>query len=177
MRKLNICIAGLGNVGSSLISTINNNSNYIKKKKSLEFIIKGVSAKNKNKKRIFDIDQYKWFENPLDLINVDNLDVIIELIGDERGISFELIKSALKKKINVITANKALLAKNGEELFEIAQQNNVFLLYEAAVAGGIPVIKTLKNTLIFNKIEKISGILNGTTNYILTKMFHENLNF
>lgn len=177
MKKLNICIAGLGNVGSHLISTINENYNFIKQKTSLSFEIKGISAKNQTKQRIFDISKYKWFEDPLDFTNIENLDVIIELIGDEKGISFDLVKSALEKKINVVTANKALLAKNGSELFKIAEKNNVRLLYEAAVAGGIPIIKILKNDIFLNKINKISGILNGTTNYILTQMYKDNLSF
>ena len=177
MDQINICIAGLGNVGSYLISTIVDNNSYVQSKASLSFNIIGVSAKNKLKKRICNIESYDWFDNPLDLINVKNTDVIIELIGEEKGISFELVKTALENKIHVVTANKALLAKNGLELFKIAEKNNVLLLYEAAVAGGIPIIKTLKNNIFLNKIKKISGILNGTTNYILTTMKEKNLSF
>jgi len=177
MNELNISIAGLGNVGSHLISTIIENKKFVKLKTDIEFNIIGISAKNKNKKRIFDINLFQWFENPLDLIKDNRCDILIELIGEENGVSYDLIKGALEKKIHVVTANKALLAKNGLELFKIAEKNNVLLLYEAAVAGGIPIIKILKNNIFLNKIKKISGILNGTTNYILTKMYEENLTF
>lgn len=177
MKNINICIAGLGNVGSHVINSIIENSQSIESKSSINFNILGISAKNKSKKRIFDLNLYQWFDNPLDFIKLKNCDVIIELIGDEGGLSLDLVKSALLNKINVITANKALLAKNGNELFDIAEENNVLLLYEAAVAGGIPIIKTLKNNIFLNKIKKISGILNGTTNYILTEMDKKKSNF
>jgi len=177
MKKLNICIAGLGNVGSNVVLTIQKNNLFIKTKSSLLINIVGISAKNKSKKRICDTDNYTWYDNPLDLLNIKNNNVLIELIGNEKGLSFNLIKKALEKKIHVVTANKALLAKNGNELFQIAEKNNVLLLFEAAVAGGIPIIKTLKNNIFLNKIIKISGILNGTTNYILSKMEDDNLNF
>ena len=177
MKSLNICIAGLGNVGSSVVSSIESNNSIYNSKASLNFNILGVSAKNISKKRDCNIDSLKWFDNPLDLLKINNCQVLIELIGDEKGISFDLVKNALEKKIHVVTANKALIAKNGFELFKIAENNNVLLLYEAAVAGGIPIIKVLKNNIFLNNIKKISGILNGTTNYILTTMENENLNF
>ena len=177
MRELNICIAGLGNVGSNLIATIIKNNDHINSKALTNFNIKGISAKNKLKKRIFDTNDYLWFDDPLDMVNVNNCDVIIELIGEEKGLSFELVKKALENKKHVVTANKALLAKNGMELFHIAEQNKVLLLFEAAVAGGIPIIKTIKNNIFLNNIKKVSGILNGTTNYILTNMFENNKNF
>ena len=177
MNKLNICIAGLGNVGSNVVSTITENHNLVNSKASLTLNIVGVSARNRLKKRICNISSYKWFDNPLDLLNIQDCNVLIELIGEEKGISFDLIKNALENKIHVVTANKALLAKNGLELFKIAEKNNVLLLYEAAVAGGIPIVKILKNNIFLNNIKKISGILNGTTNYILTTMVDENLNF
>ena len=177
MVELNLFIAGLGNVGSSLVSSLLVNKVFINSKSSINFNIVGISAKNKNKKRAFDISLFEWFDNPKDFIKIKNCDVLIELIGNEKGLSYELVKSALQNKINVVTANKALLANHGEELFEIAEKNNVLLLFEAAVAGGIPIIKTLKNNIFLNRIIKISGILNGTTNYILSKMQEENLDF
>ena len=177
MKELNICIAGLGNVGSSLISTIEESCNFIDIKTSIKINILGISAKSKNKKRSFNLSNYSWHDDPFDLLKTKDCNVFIELIGEEKGISFDLIKKALENRINVITANKALLAKNGLELFQIAEKNNVFLLFEAAVAGGIPIIKTIKNNIFLNKFKKISGILNGTTNYILTTMLNENLRF
>ena len=179
MKNINLCIAGLGNVGSALVNLIEKNTELVNFKADLNINILGLSAKNKNKKRIFDVSKYKWFQNPLDLLSVDGLapDILVELIGYEKDISYELVKSAIKNKINVVTGNKAMLAKYGQELFKIAEENKVLLLFEAAVAGGIPVIKTLKNIIFSNKIKKISGILNGTTNYILTTMELENKSF
>ena len=177
MNKLNICIAGLGNVGSSLIKSIENNSDLILNKTSIEIKIIAISAKSKNKKRNIDINNYQWFDNPLDMALLDECDVIVELIGQEKGISYDLIELALKNKKHVVTGNKALIANHGNELFELAEKNSLALNYEAAVAGGIPIINTIKNSISFNKINKISGILNGTTNYILTKMEEDNLSF
>ena len=177
MKNINICIAGLGTVGSNVILSLNENNDYINSKANLSFNILGVSAKNKSKKRICDIKNFTWCENPLDLLNIKDCNVLIELIGEEKGLSFDLVKQALEKKIHVVTANKALLAMNGSELFKIAEHNNVLLLYEAAVAGGIPIIKSIKNSIYLDKINKISGILNGTTNFILTEMEKFNLDF
>lgn len=177
MKNINICIAGLGTVGSNVILSLNENNDYIKSKANLSFNILGVSAKNKFKKRICDIKNFTWCENPLDLLNIKDCNILIELIGEEKGLSFDLVKQALEKKIHVVTANKALLAMNGSELFKIAEHNNVLLLYEAAVAGGIPIIKSIKNSIYLDKINKISGILNGTTNFILTEMEKFNLDF
>ena len=177
MKNINICIAGLGTVGSNVILSLNENNDYIISKANLSFNILGVSAKNKFKKRICDIKNFTWCENPLDLLNIKDCNILIELIGEEKGLSFDLVKQALEKKIHVVTANKALLAMNGSELFKIAEHNNVLLLYEAAVAGGIPIIKSIKNSIYLDKINKISGILNGTTNFILTEMEKFNLDF
>ena len=176
MKEIKICIAGLGNVGSSVVQSLINNKNFINLKSNFNIEIVGISAKNKNKNRIFDVSRYKWFDNPLDFLNTD-CDIVVELIGEEKGLSYDLVKNSLKNGKHVITANKAMLAKNGSELFKIADRNNVYLLYEAAVAGGIPIIKTLKNNITLNKVKKISGILNGTTNYILTMMEQDNLSF
>ena len=109
MNQLNICIAGLGTVGSNVIATIENNIKTINYKTSLSFNILGISAKNKTKKRIFNIDRYQWFENPLDLVDVKNCQVLIELIGEEKGLSYDLVKGALNNKINVITANSLMI--------------------------------------------------------------------
>ena len=179
MKKLKISIAGLGNVGSSVVNLIEENSSYVETKSHLNLEIIGLSAKNKNKERSFDIKKYKWVETPIDLLNINDAkpDILIELIGYEKGISYDLVKSALNQKIHVVTGNKAMLALHGQELFNIAEKNKVSLLFEAAVAGGIPIIKTIKNNIFLNKVKKISGILNGTTNYILTTMEYQNKSF
>ena len=179
MNKINICIAGLGNVGSALVQLIEKNSELVKNKSNLIINIIGLSAKNKIKKRNFNIDKYLWIDDPMKLLNIkdEKPNILIELIGYEKDISYELVKSALNQNINVVTGNKAMLAKYGNELFNIAEKNKVLLLFEAAVAGGVPIIKTIKNNIFLNKINKISGILNGTTNYILTTMESENKSF
>ena len=133
MKTLNIVIAGLGNVGAALVDSINNNNQLFINKSSIHINIIGISASNRNKKRSCDISKYQWYDNPIDLINLKNVDVLVELIGTEKGISLELIKSALEKKIHVVTGNKAMLAKHGNELFQIAEINNVLLLYEAYI--------------------------------------------
>ena len=155
------------------------NSSYVETKSHLNLEIIGLSAKNINKERSFDIKKYKWAETPIDLLNINDAkpDILIELIGYEKGISYDLVKSALNQKIHVVTGNKAMLALHGQELFNIAEKNKVSLLFEAAVAGGIPIIKTIKNNIFLNKVKKISGILNGTTNYILTTMEYQNKSF
>ena len=179
MKNIDISIAGLGNVGSALINIIEKNSKLVKHKLNLDINILGISGKNKNKKRDFLVSKYKWIDEPINLLSIANKkpEILIELMGYEKGISYDLVKSALLKKIHVVTGNKAMLSNYGNELFKIAEENNVLLLFEAAVAGGIPIIKTIKNNIFLNKIIKISGILNGTTNYILTTMEMENKNF
>ena len=177
LKEVNVCIAGLGNVGINVVKSIKENNNFIFKKANLKINILGISAKNKNKKRIFNISDLPWFDDPNQLINISDCNIFIELMGYEKDISYEIIKKALENKIHVITANKALLSKHGTELFKIAEENNVLLLFEAAVAGGIPIINTIKQSLFLNKINKVSGILNGTTNFILTEMESKNKNF
>ena len=177
IKTLNVCIAGLGTVGSAVIDSLTKNHQLILKKISTEFMIQAISAKNKSKKRIFDINKYLWKDDPFELIQNTNCDIFIELIGEEKGLSFDLVKKALENHIHVVTANKAMLSKYGNELFKIAEKNNVLLLFEAAIAGGIPIVKVIKQSIFLNKIKKISGILNGTTNFILSEMERKKLSF
>jgi homoserine dehydrogenase len=127
-------------------------------------------SKSISKKRNIKIPKSKWFKNPMYLTSKKNIDVIVELIGGSDGIAKKIVFSALKNKKHVITANKALMAKYGDQLAHIAEKNKVNLEYEASVAGGVPVVRLIKEGLIANKINKIYGILNGTTNYILSTM-------
>ena len=132
--------------------------------------VKYISAKNINKKRLIKIPKSKWVKNPLNIPLMGKVDIIFELIGGSEGVAKKLVFSALKNKINVITANKALMAKYGDQLAYLAEKNKVNLEYEASVAGGVPIIRSIKDGLIANKINKIYGILNGTTNFILSSM-------
>ncbi|MCD7739779.1 MAG: homoserine dehydrogenase, partial [Candidatus Gastranaerophilales bacterium] len=130
-----------------------------------------------NKKRnIENFDKSLLTDNPYDIVNDSEIDVVIEVAGGVNPI-FDILKTALINKKHIVTANKELLAKQGSELFKIARENNVIILYEAAVAGGIPIIMPVKTILCANKITKIAAILNGTTNYILTKMAEKELSY
>lgn len=160
-------ILGLGTVGSGVVKSLKPFSN-IK--------IKKISVRNLDKQRSVDVDSSVLTTDSMSIVNDKDIDVVVELIGGIEP-AFELVKTALANGKHVVTANKELVAKYGKELFEIAITNNVVLLYEAAVAGGIPVIMPIKTALSGNKISKIEGILNGTTNYIMTKMTNEGASF
>jgi homoserine dehydrogenase len=169
MKKINIAVVGLGNIGSYFVKTVLKNKNNIARKTGRIPVIKYISAKNYLKKRTFNKNKFIWKKNPLKVLSND-VDVVVELVGGSSGIAKKLIFAALKNKKHVITANKSLMSKYGDELAIIAEKNKVNLEYEAAVAGGVPIIRSLKDGLISNKINKIYGILNGTTNYILSSM-------
>ena len=169
MKKINIAVVGLGNIGSYFVKTVLKNKNNIAKKTGRIPVIKYISAKNYLKKRAFNKNKFIWKKNPLKVLSND-VDVVVELVGGSSGIAKKLIFAALKNKKHVITANKSLMSKYGDQLAVIAEKNKVNLEYEAAVAGGVPIIRSLKDGLISNKINKIYGILNGTTNYVLSSM-------
>lgn len=162
---LKIGIIGLGVVGTGVVKVLSKFDN-IK-------IVK-AAVKNVNKKREVTIDCIT--DNPFEIANDPEIDVVVEVAG---GVDpcFEVLKTAIKNKKHIVTANKELLAKHGDEIFSLANENNVTVLYEAAVAGGIPIIGPIKTTLRGNEFDKVMGILNGTTNYILTKMEQENLSY
>lgn len=162
-----IGILGLGTVGSGVVKSL---------KPFSDIVIQKVSVKNLDKKRSVELSKDVLTTDSMSVVNDPEIDVVVELIGGIEP-AYELIKTALQNKKHVVSANKELIAKYGKELFELAQKNDVVLLYEAAVAGGIPVIMTLKTALSGNKIKKIQGILNGTTNYIITKMTNEGASF
>ena len=169
-KKINIAIVGFGNIGSYFYKILEKNKKTITIKTGKVPFVKYISAKSISKKRSIKIPKSKWFSNPMDLTSKKNIDVIVELIGGSDGIAKKIVFSALKNKKHVITANKALLAKHGDQLALIAEKNHVNLEYEASVAGGVPIIRLIKEGLTANKINKIYGILNGTTNYILSTM-------
>ncbi len=177
MRKFNIAIVGLGNIGSYLFKYLNDNKKIIAEKNNCQPIVKYVSAKNKKRNRNIKIKKKQWLNNYLDATKIKDIDLIIELIGGAEGPAKKLVFEALKNRKNVVTANKALIAKYGDQLSKIAEKNKVNLEFEASVCGGVPIIRSLKEGLIANKISKIYGILNGTSNYILSSMEKENKNF
>ena len=177
MKTLNIAIIGLGNIGSYLFKYLTKNKRILTEKNNCTPIITYVSAKNKNRKRNIRIKKNQWLNNYLDSTKLKNIDLIVELIGGAEGPAKKLVFNALKNKKHVVTANKALISKYGDQLSKIAEKNKVNLEFEASVCGGVPIIRSLKEGLIANKISKIYGILNGTSNYILSSMDKENKNF
>ena len=170
MKKIGIGIIGLGNVGSRLYKEIISKKKEIKLKTAKNIDIVAISAKNINKKRSFKFKKKIFFKNPLNIIKNPKVNIVIELIGLSDGISKKIVENSLKNRKHVITANKALISKHGDYLASIAEKNNVNLEFEAAVGGGIPILRTLKDGLATNKINKVVGILNGTSNYILSDM-------
>ena len=177
MNKLNIAIIGLGNIGSYLFNYLNKNKNILSKKNNCIPNVIFVSAKNKKRKRKIKIKKKLWLKNYLEATKDKNVDLIIELIGGSEGAAKKLVFNALKNKKHVVTANKALIAKYGDKLAEIAEKNKVNLEFEAAVCGGVPIIRSIKEGLIANKINKIFGIFNGTSNYILSSMDKQSKEF
>jgi homoserine dehydrogenase len=176
-KDINIAVVGLGQIGIYLYNELKIKKNDIFNKTGKKINIVAISAKNKNKKRSFKIDKKNFYLNPLKIFKEKKVDVLFECIGLSDGISKKVVEIALRNKINVITPNKALIAKHGDYLSKIAESNNVNLEFEASVAGGIPILRTIKEGLATNKINKVYGILNGTTNYILTEMEKTNESF
>ena len=170
MKKIGIGIIGLGNIGSRLYKEIILKKNDIGLKTNTNINIVAISAKNINKKRSFKVKKKIFSKNPLDVAKNPKVNIVIELIGKSDGISKRIVETSLKNKKHVITANKALISKHGDYLTSIAERNKVNLEFEAAVGGGIPVLRTIKEGLATNKISKVYGILNGTCNYILSEM-------
>ncbi len=169
-KNINIAVVGLGQIGNYLLNELNTKKKDIELKTGKKINIVAISAKNLNKKRKFKINKKIFYKNPLDIINKKKVDILYEVIGLSDGISKKIVENSLKKKIHVITPNKSLIAKHGDYLTKIAEKNKVNLEFEAAVGGGIPVLRTIKEGLATNKIYKVYGILNGTCNYILSEM-------
>ncbi len=169
-NEFNIAVIGLGQIGSYLLKELNNKKKDILNKTGKRINIVAISAKNKNKKRSFRINKKIFYSNPLSIIKKKKIDILFEAIGLSDGISKKIVETAIKKKIHVITPNKALISKHGDYLSKLAEKNKVNLEFEASVGGGIPILRTIKEGLATNKISKVYGILNGTSNYILSEM-------
>ena len=168
MKTLKVGIIGFGTVGTGVYKVLQSFSNIE---------IKKIAVKNITKKRnIENLDTNLLTQDPYEIVNNPEIDIVIEVAGGV-NLTFDIIKTAIKNKKHIVTANKELLAKKGSELFQLAKENKVIILYEAAVAGGIPIIMPVKTILCANKITKIAAILNGTTNYILTKMAEKELSY
>ncbi len=174
---LRLGIAGVGTVGAGVIQMLERSSAAMAQWQIPEIRISAVCARDRAKKRDVDISAFEWFDDPIELAKDDKIDVFVELIGGEDGAAKEAVETALKCGKHVVTANKALLAHHAVELASIAEEKNVALNFEAAIAGGIPIVKTMRESLLGNRITRVYGILNGTCNYILTRMQAEEREF
>lgn len=176
-HPLKLGVAGLGTVGAGLLELIAKHGPGLQQTLGRSIEIAGVCARQRDKLRGVEIGSAKWFDDAVALATDPGIDCFVELIGGDEGPARAAVEAALKAKKHVVTANKALLAKHGMELAALAEKNGVSLNFEAAVAGGIPVIKMLREALAANEVRRVYGILNGTCNYILTKMQDEHLAF
>ena len=167
---LKVGIAGLGTVGSETFRVLTERGEFLASRSGRKIEVTAVSAKNKKVKRGIDLSGVQWIDDARDLCNRPDVDVVVELIGGSEGIAKEIAELALKNGKSLITANKALIAHYGDVIGKNAEKMDLKLGYEAAVAGGIPIIKTLREGLASNTFTRIYGILNGTCNYILTTM-------
>ena len=176
-EALRVGIAGLGTVGASVVRVLTDKAAELTRQCGREIRVTAVSARNRGKDRGIALDGVAWLDDPVELARKADIDVFVELIGGDEGPAKAAVKAALEAGRHVVTANKALLAAHGLSLAEAAEKKGVLLNYEAAVAGGIPVIKTMRESLAGNSISRVFGILNGTCNYILTRMEQEGISF
>lgn len=176
MKELNIALLGLGTVGSGVVKIIEENRQQIKDTINKDIVIKHILVRDKSKKRPLNISQYHLTEDINDILNDNSIDIVVEVMGGIEP-TVDWLRTALKNKKHVITANKDLLAIHLKLLEDLAEENGVALKFEASVAGGIPIVNAINNGLNANNIYKFMGIFNGTSNFILSKMTHEQTTF
>ena len=172
MQKINIGLIGFGTVGTGVVKVLKENTKVIQERLGAEIVLKKIADKDITRDRGVEIDKSILTTDANDIINDPSINIVIELVGGIEPAKTFILK-ALNNKKHVVTANKALLSQHGEEIFKTAAKNNVDIGFEASVGGGIPIIKALKEGLVANKINSIYGIINGTANYILSKMTNE----
>ncbi len=176
-QPLRIGVAGLGNVGATLVGIIQKEGVDLTKKLGRKIEVVAVCARSRSRERGIDMSSLAWFDDPVALARSPDIDLFVELVGGEDGPAYAAVKAALEVGRPVVTANKALLAKHGVALARLAEETSAQLGFEAAVAGGIPVIKTLREGLGSARIHRVYGIMNGTCNYILSRMGNEGIGF
>ncbi|MCG2417043.1 homoserine dehydrogenase [Staphylococcus epidermidis] len=176
MKELNIALLGLGTVGSGVVKIIEENRQQIKDTINKDIVIKHILVRDKSKKRPLNISQYHLTEDINDILNDNSIDIVVEVMGGIEP-TVDWLRTALKNKKHVITANNDLLAIHLKLLEDLAEENGVALKFEASVAGGIPIVNAINNGLNANNISKFMGIFNGTSNFILSKMTHEQTTF
>jgi homoserine dehydrogenase len=169
-RPLSVAVAGLGTVGAGVVRMLRDNADIVSARAGRPVAVTAVSARDRGRDRGISLSGLHWYDDPVALASDPSVDVVVEVIGGAEGPARALVQSTLAAGKPVVTANKALLAVHGGELAALAERHNASLAFEAAVAGGIPVIKALREGLAGNRITRVSGILNGTCNYILTTM-------
>ncbi|MGB0658591.1 MAG: homoserine dehydrogenase [Mangrovicoccus sp.] len=174
-QPLRIGLAGLGTVGIGVVKILQEHAALLGKRAGRDLQLVAVNARTKGKDRGVDLSAYDWVDDPVTLAQREDIDLFIELIGGDEGPALDATRAAIASGKDVVTANKAMLAHHGQELAETAEEAGLCLRFEAAVAGGIPVIKALTEGLAGNQITRVMGVMNGTCNYILTKMQSENL--
>jgi homoserine dehydrogenase len=167
---LRVGIAGLGTVGAGVAKVLQQKRRSLAQRAGRELVITAASARDPKKDRGVDLSDIAWEKDALALARRDDVDVVVELIGGEEGVARHLVESALGARKHVVTANKALLARHGAALATAAERAGVSLKCEAAICGGIPIVKALRESLISYDISAVRGILNGTCNFILTQM-------
>jgi len=167
---LRLGIAGLGTVGTGVVKIVRQKAALLEDRAGRPVTITGVSARTRDKDRGVTLSDYAWEDDPVALATRDDVDVFVELMGGSDGPAKAATEAALKAGKHVVTANKAMLAHHGQALAELAEKQDRAIRYEAAVAGGIPVIKSLMEGLAGNEITRVMGVMNGTCNYILTRM-------
>ena len=177
VAPLKVGLAGLGTVGASIVRLIERQREALEARCGRLIEVAAVTARSRDKRRDVDIGRFRWAPDAVMLATDREIDVFVEVIGGDSDPAKRAVEAALAAKKSVVTANKALLARHGVALAALAEQHHVALNFEAAVAGGIPIVKTLREGLVGNSLARIYGILNGTCNYILTRMERENLAF
>jgi homoserine dehydrogenase len=169
-KIMKVGIAGLGTVGVGVIKVLRQHRQLLSDRSGSDFEIVAVSGRDRSKDRGVSLDGLTWYDNAVDIASDPNVDLVVELIGGSEGVAKDLCEAALNLGKPVVTANKALLAVHGQQLAKLAEDKKTTLAYEAAVAGGIPIVKAMREGLAGNAISRVYGILNGTCNYILTEM-------
>jgi homoserine dehydrogenase len=170
VAALKVAIAGLGTVGAGTVALLRRNAAHIEHQTGRKIEVVAVSARDRKRARLIDVAGVPWYDDPVTMAAAPGIDVIVELIGGSDGVARKVVTAALEHGRHVVTANKALLAHHGNEIASLAEAKQVSLGFEAAVAGGIPILKALREGLAANHVLRVCGILNGTCNYILSQM-------
>ena len=169
-HPLAVAVAGLGTVGAGVLTVLRDNAELIAARAGRPIVVTAVGARDRGRDRGVPVSGLRWYDDPVALARASGAEVFVELIGGSDGPARAAVQAAIEAGKHVVTANKALIAVHGAELAHMAEERGVTLAFEAAVAGGIPVIKALREGLAANRVRRVAGILNGTCNYILTAM-------